>query len=103
MAKICLLTLTGPHTNLRFSDSARNVSYPFDMTSHESDKKRLNEKTKVHRDLGEHIVPCNNTSLPAAPNFSLEERSEGGRADVAKRQACHDGAVSARVVHSLQN
>jgi hypothetical protein len=30
----------------------------------------------VRRDLGKHIVPCNNTSLPAAPNFFLEGKSE---------------------------
>ncbi|OAP59568.1 hypothetical protein AYL99_06866 [Fonsecaea erecta] len=58
---------------------------------------------RVRRDLGMQIVPCNNTSLPAAPNFFLEGKSEGGRADVAKRQACHDGAVGARAMHSLQN
>ncbi|KAL2402650.1 hypothetical protein ABEF93_002762 [Exophiala dermatitidis] len=58
---------------------------------------------RVRRDLGKHIVPCNNTSLPAAPNFFLEGKSEGGRADVAKRQACHDGAIGARAMHSLQN
>ncbi|KAL8904592.1 MAG: hypothetical protein Q9171_006997 [Xanthocarpia ochracea] len=58
---------------------------------------------RVRRELGKQIVPCNNTSLPAAPNFFLEGKSEGGRADVAKRQACHDGAVGARVIHNLQN
>jgi hypothetical protein len=57
----------------------------------------------VRRDLGKHIVPSNNTSLPAAPNFFLEGKSAGGRADVAKRQACHDGAIGARAMHSLQN
>jgi hypothetical protein len=58
---------------------------------------------RVRRDLGKQIVPSNNTSLPAAPNFFLEGKSEGGRADVAKRQACHDGAIGARAMHSLQN
>jgi len=58
---------------------------------------------RVRRDLGKHIVPCNNTSLPAAPNFFMEGKSQGGRADVAKRQACHDGAIGARAMHSLQN
>jgi hypothetical protein len=57
----------------------------------------------VRRNLGKHIVPSNNTSLPAAPNFFLEGKSAGGRADVAKRQACHDGAIGARAMHSLQN
>lgn len=58
---------------------------------------------RVRRDLGKHIVPCYNTSRPAAPNFFLEGRSKEGRADVAKRQACHDGAIGARAMHSLQN
>jgi hypothetical protein len=58
---------------------------------------------RVRRDLGMHIVPSNNTSLPAAPNFFLEGKSAGGRADVAKLQACHDGAIGARAMHSLQN
>lgn len=57
---------------------------------------------RVRRDLGRHIVPCNNTVLPAAPNFFLEGKKAGGRADVAKRQACHDGAVGSRAMHSLQ-
>lgn len=43
----------------------------------------------VRRDLGKHIVPSNNTSLPAAPNFFMEGKSESGRANVARRQACH--------------
>ena len=58
---------------------------------------------RVRRDLRKYIVPCNNTSLPAAPNFFLEGKSESGRADVAKRQACHDGALGARAINSLQN
>lgn len=58
---------------------------------------------RVRRDLGKHIVPCNNNSLPAAPNFFMEGKGEEGRADVAKRQVCHDGAVGARAMHSLQN
>lgn len=58
---------------------------------------------RVRHDLGKQIVPCNNTSLPAAPNFFLEGKSEGGRADVAKRQATHDGAIGARAMHYLQN
>ena len=57
----------------------------------------------VRRELGKHIVPSNNSTLPAAPNFFMEGKSESGRADVAKRQACHDGAVGARAMHSLQN
>ena len=35
-------------------------------------------------------------------NFFPEGKGEGGRADVAQRQACHDGAAGARAMHSLQ-
>ncbi|ETN42302.1 uncharacterized protein HMPREF1541_04243 [Cyphellophora europaea CBS 101466] len=58
---------------------------------------------RVRRDLTKHIVPCNNTAWPAAPNFFLEAKGDSGRADVLKRQACHDGAVGARAIHSLEN
>lgn len=39
---------------------------------------------RIRRDLGKEVVPCNTTSLPAAPNFFLEVKSASGRADVAK-------------------
>lgn len=58
---------------------------------------------RVRHDLGKHIVPCNRTSLPAAPNFFVEAKSDDGRAAVLKVQACHDGAIGARAMHSLQN
>ena len=58
---------------------------------------------RVRHSLNSHIVPSSETSLPAAPNFFIEGKSARGRADVAKRQACHDGAVGARAMHSLQN
>ena len=58
---------------------------------------------RVRKDLGRHIVPCNDSSRPAAPNFFIEGKSASARPDVAKLQACHDGAVGARVMHSLEN
>lgn len=58
---------------------------------------------RVRRDLTREIVPCNNTARPAVPNFFLEAKGDGGRADVLKRQACHDGAIGARAIHSLEN
>ncbi|KAL9011283.1 MAG: hypothetical protein Q9173_003861 [Seirophora scorigena] len=58
---------------------------------------------RVRHNVGGYIVPSKNTSQPAAPNFFFEGKSAGGRADVAKRQACYDGAVGARAMHSLQN
>lgn len=58
---------------------------------------------RVRHSLSNHIIPSKNMSLPAAPNFFFEGKSAGGRADVAQRQACYDGAVGARAMHSLQN
>ncbi|KAK5936586.1 hypothetical protein PMZ80_011184 [Knufia obscura] len=58
---------------------------------------------KVRDQLGDLIIPSTNTTNPIAPNFFFEAKSEKGRADVAKKQACHDGAIGARAVHSLQN
>ena len=58
---------------------------------------------RVRHSMGGYIVPSKNTSQPAAPNFFFEGKSAGGRADVAKRQACYDGAIGARAMHSLQN
>ncbi|RMD41770.1 hypothetical protein DV735_g3372, partial [Chaetothyriales sp. CBS 134920] len=57
----------------------------------------------VRRDLGQYIVPCTNTARPAVPNFILEAKGDGGRADILKRQACHHGALGARAVHQLDN
>lgn len=58
---------------------------------------------RVRRDLGKYIVPCTDTARPAVPNFILEAKGNGGRADVLKRQACHHGALGARAVHQLEN
>ena len=57
----------------------------------------------VRTQLDDLIIPCTETSYPVAPNFFMEGKSASGRADVAKLQACHDGAIGARVMHSLQN
>ena len=57
---------------------------------------------RVRKDLGRYILPCNDTSRPVAPNFFIEGKSASGRADVAKLQACHDGAVGSRAIHSLE-
>ncbi|KAE8453668.1 hypothetical protein EG329_009179 [Mollisiaceae sp. DMI_Dod_QoI] len=40
---------------------------------------------------------------PVAPNFFLEAKRPSGGADVAKRQACYDGAIEARAMHQLQS
>lgn len=58
---------------------------------------------RVRHDIGKLIVPSNNTTLPAAPNFFVEGKGERGRSDVARRQVCHGGAIGARAIHSLRN
>src|ERR1700722_5383969 len=58
---------------------------------------------QVRDELGKYIVPSSDTSLPAVPNYFLEGKSTKGRADVAVRQACYDGAVGARAMHQLRN
>lgn len=57
----------------------------------------------VREALSKVIVPTNHGRAPVAPNFFVEAKAPRGGADVAKRQACLDGAVGARAMHSLQN
>ncbi|KAM3429618.1 hypothetical protein MY4824_008140 [Beauveria thailandica] len=57
----------------------------------------------VRQDLGKTVIPTSNGRAPVAPNFFVEAKAPRGGADVAKRQACLDGAVGARAMHSLQN
>ncbi|ATY65041.1 hypothetical protein A9K55_005004 [Cordyceps militaris] len=47
--------------------------------------------------------PTSHAQAPVVPNFFIEAKAPRGGADVAKRQACLDGAVGARAMHSLQN
>ncbi|KAJ9493410.1 hypothetical protein H2202_011120 [Exophiala xenobiotica] len=59
---------------------------------------------RVRADLAPYIIPSmTDTSRPAAPNFFVEGKSDQGRADVARRQAMHDGAFGARAIHELRN
>ncbi|KAK8859538.1 Ribonuclease H-like protein [Apiospora arundinis] len=57
----------------------------------------------VRRDLDQKILPTKHVNAPVAPNFYLEAKGPKGGADVARRQACYDGAHGARAMHSLQN
>ena len=51
---------------------------------------------KVRKDLGQYIIPTGRAIAPVLPNFFLEVKAPQGGADVAKRQVCYDGAISAR-------
>jgi hypothetical protein len=57
---------------------------------------------KVRDELGGQIIPSTQHDLPIAPNFCLAVKGPDGSAAVAKRQACYDGALGARGMHSLQ-
>ncbi|KAH8708341.1 hypothetical protein GQ44DRAFT_816071 [Phaeosphaeriaceae sp. PMI808] len=48
------------------------------------------------------IIPSTQHDLPIAPNFFLEVKGPDGTAAVAKRQACYDGPLGARGMHSLR-
>ncbi|KAK4182009.1 hypothetical protein QBC35DRAFT_220698 [Podospora australis] len=57
----------------------------------------------VREDLSQMIIPTKHANVPVAPNFFLEAKAPAGSADVARRQACYDGAYGARAMHALQS
>ena len=56
---------------------------------------------KVRDELGGQIIPSTQHDLPIAPNFFLAAKGPDGSLAVAGRQACYDGALGARGMHSL--
>jgi hypothetical protein len=58
---------------------------------------------QVREDLSSHIIPSTQTKLPAVPNFSMEVKGPRGIVQEAELQACNNGAIGARAMHSLQN
>lgn len=57
---------------------------------------------RVRAELDNLIVPSTQADLPICPNFFVAAKGPDGSAAVAKRQACYDGALGARGIHSLQ-
>lgn len=55
----------------------------------------------VRNELQHHIIPAWDSLM--APNFFIEAKGPNGSGEVMRRQACYDGAVGARAMHSLQN
>ncbi|KAF2013444.1 hypothetical protein BU24DRAFT_394246 [Aaosphaeria arxii CBS 175.79] len=53
--------------------------------------------------LSGKIVPSTQEDLPMVPNLFLAVKGPDGSLDVANRQACYDGALGARGMHSLQS
>ncbi|KAI9779876.1 MAG: hypothetical protein M1816_003323 [Peltula sp. TS41687] len=60
-------------------------------------------KWQIREQLGSHIIPSTQQHGPASPNFFIAAKGPDGSAAVARRQACYDGALGARGMHSLQN
>lgn len=58
---------------------------------------------RVRDELSDHIIPSTQDHLPIAPNFFVVAKGPNGTAAVAEKQACYDGALGARAMHSLQS
>jgi hypothetical protein len=58
---------------------------------------------RVRDDLTGQIIPSTQDDLPIVPNFFLAAKGPDGSLAVAGRQACYDGALGARGMHSLQS
>ncbi|KAI1820135.1 hypothetical protein F4861DRAFT_533893 [Xylaria intraflava] len=61
---------------------------------------QLNQQ--LQEKLNKRIIPSTQKDLPIAPNFFLAVKGPDGSLPVAARQACYDGALGARGMHSLQ-
>ncbi|KAK2598209.1 hypothetical protein QQS21_005686 [Conoideocrella luteorostrata] len=59
--------------------------------------------TIVRTKLSSTIIPTSHRHALAVPKFFVEAKAPRAGADVTKRQACLDGAIGARAMHSLQN
>lgn len=55
----------------------------------------------VRNELSTHIISSNHTHLSVVPNFFLKAKGLNGSAAVARRQACHNGAIGVRAMQSL--
>lgn len=57
----------------------------------------------IRRGLNNQIVPSTQHDLPIVPNYLFQAKGPDGSLSVATRQACYDGALGARGIHSLQS
>ncbi|EGE82335.2 hypothetical protein BDDG_05279 [Blastomyces dermatitidis ATCC 18188] len=58
---------------------------------------------QIRNELCNYIIPSTQDDLPMVPNFFLEAKGPDGSLAVATRQACYDGALGARGMHTLQS
>ena len=62
--------------------------------------RQLNQQ--VLDELSGQIIPLTQHDLPVVPNFFLAVNGSDATPGEAGRQACYDGALGARGIHSLQ-
>ncbi|TAQ83676.1 hypothetical protein B7494_g8003 [Chlorociboria aeruginascens] len=91
--------------NLLFTqlDSIANSTTVDAMPDFYDGARRVDVDKKVLEDIKGYIIPTKHMMAPVAPNFFLEVKRPSGGVDVAKRQACYDGAIGARAMHQLQS
>ncbi|MCJ1448908.1 MAG: hypothetical protein MMC23_009427 [Stictis urceolatum] len=56
---------------------------------------------RIRDELSDQIIPSTQHDLPMAPNFFVAAKGPDGTPAVASRQACYDGALGARGMHTL--
>ncbi|PLB46543.1 hypothetical protein P170DRAFT_448394 [Aspergillus steynii IBT 23096] len=56
----------------------------------------------IRKQLNDQIMPSNKSNRPVAPNLFVEMKGNEGSVPAVHRQACYDGALGARSMHSLQ-
>lgn len=65
--------------------------------------KQLDKRVRNNERINKHIVPSTSSHFPVVPNFFIEAKGPRGSGEEALLQACHDGALGARAMHSLQS
>ena len=52
--------------------------------------------------MNPYIIPSINLNAPILPNDFIKGKGLGGTTAVVRREACYDGVLDARAIHSLQ-
>lgn len=58
---------------------------------------------ELRKKLGWYIIPCNDTSRPAIPNFFLEKKGPDGKGSTVDLQIRQDLVYGARGIHRMQS
>ena len=58
---------------------------------------------RIRTEISDRIQPTTQDDSPIIPTFFLAAKGPDGSGAVAKRQACYDGALGARGIHSVQS